>query len=171
MHDASHVKSCRIDLSQFLGACRQGKDGGKRRRSDMDFHFDARRPALLPVSLANAFTTCPGASAAWRCFARPCWYACDGAPMTVRGGGFPTSPLAFMPIGRMGPPLRTFAADAHDCIVVGMSPPGPLLPNPGHRRALRRQTVLRLSVMSGIRGMTGHATDKPPSRSLSQLRH
>ena len=37
-----------------------------------------------------------------------------------RGGvvGFPTSPLAFMPIGRMGPPLRSFAADAHDCIVV-----------------------------------------------------
>src|SRR5262245_31808391 len=39
-------------------------------------------------------------------------------PMTVRGGGFPTSPLAFMPIGRMGPSLRSFAADAHDCIVV-----------------------------------------------------
>src|SRR5208282_4736823 len=45
-------------------------------------------------------------------------YACDGAPMTVRGGGFPTGPLALMPIGRMGPPLRSFAADAHDCIVV-----------------------------------------------------
>jgi hypothetical protein len=38
--------------------------------------------------------------------------------MTVRGGGFPTGPLALMPIGRMGPPLRSFAADAHDCIVV-----------------------------------------------------
>ena len=38
--------------------------------------------------------------------------------MMVRGGGFPASPLAFMPIGRMGPPLRSFAADAHDCIVV-----------------------------------------------------
>src|SRR5262249_35475320 len=49
---------------------------------------------------------------------RPRSYACDGIPMTVRGGGFPTSPLAFMPIGRMGPPLRSFAADAHDCIVV-----------------------------------------------------
>src|SRR5262249_32360964 len=49
---------------------------------------------------------------------RPGSYACDGIPMTVRGGGFPTSPLAFMPIGRMGPPLRSFAADAHDCIVV-----------------------------------------------------
>ena len=35
--------------------------------------------------------------------------------MTVRGGGTPTSPLAFMPTGRMGPPLRSFAADAHDC--------------------------------------------------------
>ena len=38
--------------------------------------------------------------------------------MMVRGGGIPTSPLAFMPIGRMGPPLRSFAADAHDCIMV-----------------------------------------------------
>ena len=49
---------------------------------------------------------------------RPRSYACDEIPMTVRGGGFPTSPLAFMPIGRMGPPLRSFAADEHDCIVV-----------------------------------------------------
>ena len=38
--------------------------------------------------------------------------------MTVRGGGIPRSPLAFMPNGRMGPPLRSFAADAHDCIMV-----------------------------------------------------
>src|SRR5450631_1985850 len=54
---------------------------------------------------------------------RPCPYACDGAPMTVRGGGIPTCPLAFMPIGRMGPPLRSFAADAYDCIMVLV--PGP----------------------------------------------
>ena len=26
--------------------------------------------------------------------------------------------MAFMPRGRMGPPLRSFAADAHDCIMV-----------------------------------------------------
>jgi hypothetical protein len=38
--------------------------------------------------------------------------------MTVRGGGIPTCPLALTPTGRMGPPLRSFAADAHDCIVV-----------------------------------------------------
>ena len=38
--------------------------------------------------------------------------------MMVRGGAIPTCPLAFMPIGRMGPPLRSFAADAHDCIMV-----------------------------------------------------
>jgi hypothetical protein len=38
--------------------------------------------------------------------------------MTVRGGGIPTCPLALMPTGRMGPPLRSFAADAHDCIMV-----------------------------------------------------
>ena len=49
---------------------------------------------------------------------RPCPYACDGTPMTVRGGGIPRRPLAFTPNGRMGPPLRSFAADAHDCIMV-----------------------------------------------------
>ena len=49
---------------------------------------------------------------------RPCPYACDGTPMTVRGGGNPRRPLAFTPTGRMGPPLRSFAADAHDCIMV-----------------------------------------------------
>jgi hypothetical protein len=38
--------------------------------------------------------------------------------MTVRGGGIPTCPLALTPTGRMGPPLRSFAADAHDCIMV-----------------------------------------------------
>jgi len=55
----------------------------------------------------------------WRTLRNPdCFGPRDGIPMTVRGGGFPASPLAFMPIGRMGPPLRTFAADAHDCIVV-----------------------------------------------------
>ena len=38
--------------------------------------------------------------------------------MTVRGGGIPRRPLALTPNGRMGPPLRGFAADAHDCIMV-----------------------------------------------------
>ena len=39
-------------------------------------------------------------------------------PITVRGGGIPRRPLALTPNGRMGPPLRSFAADAHDCIMV-----------------------------------------------------
>src|SRR5262245_7645401 len=38
--------------------------------------------------------------------------------MTVRGGGVPLSPMAAMPALRMGPPLRSFAADAHACIMV-----------------------------------------------------
>ena len=49
---------------------------------------------------------------------RPCLYACDGSPMTVRGGGHPRAHLAIKPRGRMGPPPRSFAADAHDCIMV-----------------------------------------------------
>ena len=38
--------------------------------------------------------------------------------MTVRGGGVPLSPMAAMPALRMGPPPRSFAADAHACIMV-----------------------------------------------------
>jgi hypothetical protein len=38
--------------------------------------------------------------------------------MTVRGGGYPTTPLASMPLLRMGLPPRSFAADAHGCIMV-----------------------------------------------------
>ena len=38
--------------------------------------------------------------------------------MTVRGGGVPACVMAFVPRKRMGPPPRSFAADAHDCIMV-----------------------------------------------------
>ena len=38
--------------------------------------------------------------------------------MTDRGSGNPLLAMAFAPRFRMGPPPRSFAADAHDCIVV-----------------------------------------------------
>ena len=38
--------------------------------------------------------------------------------MTVRGGGVPIDPHGFHAVKRMGPPPRSFAADAHDCIMV-----------------------------------------------------
>src|SRR6516162_8216930 len=38
--------------------------------------------------------------------------------MTVRGGGVPACVMAFVPRKRMGPPPWSFAADAHDCIMV-----------------------------------------------------
>ena len=38
--------------------------------------------------------------------------------MTNRGGGNPILDMAFEPRFRMGPPPRSFAADAHDCIMV-----------------------------------------------------
>jgi hypothetical protein len=41
----------------------------------------------------------------------------------------------------------------------------------GHRCAHKRRTVLRHSVIVWNRGMTGLATDKPPSRSLTQSGH
>src|ERR1700746_3096143 len=38
--------------------------------------------------------------------------------MTIRGGGHPKQATVLKPVSRMGPPPRSFAADAHDCIMV-----------------------------------------------------
>ena len=38
--------------------------------------------------------------------------------MTIRGGGHPKQAMELTPVSRMGPPPRSFAADAHDCIMV-----------------------------------------------------
>src|SRR3954471_10925204 len=38
--------------------------------------------------------------------------------MTIRGGGHPKPTMVVTPFLRMGPPPRSFAADAHDCIMV-----------------------------------------------------
>jgi hypothetical protein len=38
--------------------------------------------------------------------------------MTIRGGGNPILDMACAPRFRMGPPPRSFAADAYDCIMV-----------------------------------------------------
>src|SRR3954464_3072178 len=40
------------------------------------------------------------------------------SPMTIRGGGHPKPTMVLTPFLRMGPPPRSFAADAHDCIMV-----------------------------------------------------
>lgn len=42
----------------------------------------------------------------------------NGLPMTIRGGGNPILDMACAPRFRMGPPPRSFAADAYDCIMV-----------------------------------------------------
>src|SRR6185312_9329907 len=74
--------------------------------------------------------------------------------MTVRGGGIPEMPLGFMPNGRMGPPLRSFAADAHDCIMVRvfgpteykvaarLNPAQSGLPSDRHRDRIERAVTL-----------------------------
>src|SRR5260370_35395683 len=43
--------------------------------------------------------------------------------MTVGGGGVAACAMAFVPRKRMGPPPGSFAADAHECIMVRV--PGP----------------------------------------------
>src|SRR5262249_3670046 len=42
----------------------------------------------------------------------------NGLRMTIRGGGNPILDMACAPRFRMGPPPRSFAADAYDCIMV-----------------------------------------------------
>ena len=54
--------------------------------------------------------------------------------MTVRGGGDPSASMAAEPPCRMGPPPRSFAADAHGCIMVRV-PRDP--PNTSSRREIR----------------------------------
>src|SRR5262249_18784552 len=39
-------------------------------------------------------------------------------PMTIRGGGHPKQAMVLTPVSRMGPPPRSFATDAHGCIMV-----------------------------------------------------
>ena len=38
--------------------------------------------------------------------------------MTIRGDGHPKQAMVLTPVSRMGPPPRSFAVDAHDCIMV-----------------------------------------------------
>jgi hypothetical protein len=38
--------------------------------------------------------------------------------MTIRGDGHPKQAMVLTPVSRLGPPPRSFAADAHDCIMV-----------------------------------------------------
>jgi hypothetical protein len=38
--------------------------------------------------------------------------------MMIRGGGHPKQAMVLTPVSRLGPPPRSFAADAHDCIMV-----------------------------------------------------
>ena len=58
--------------------------------------------------------------------------------MTIRGGGVPGNWMAVMPCYRLGPPPRSFAADAHGCIMVWISDP----PNTSLWRGIRAQGEL-----------------------------
>ena len=44
------------------------------------------------------------------------------AELTIRGGGKPYSNMALMPTKQNGPAARSFATDAHDCIMVRIKP-------------------------------------------------
>src|SRR3954466_16076701 len=76
--------------------------------------------------------------------------------MTIRGGGHPKQAMVSTPLSRMGPPLRSFAADAHDCIMVRppvdrpntrlwRDDPRPMASSPSDRRcsAFADQLVLK----------------------------
>jgi hypothetical protein len=91
--------------------------------------------------------------------------------MMVRGGGIPTWPLAFMPIGRMGPPLRSFAADAHDCImvqvlrptgykVVARFGPRPKAGSPSDRHSDRTKDLNLLTKKAPYKGLGADSEEK-----------
>lgn len=98
--------------------------------------------------------------------------------MTIRGGGHPKQAMVLTPVSRMGPPPRSFAADAHDCIMVrslwtyriqgcGAMIRAPLASSPSDRRpdCIKRAVVLEaVKVWPGKAGVPHKvgATGKEP---------
>ncbi len=94
----------------------------------------------------------------------------DEPQMTIRGGGNPRLDMAFEPRFRMGPPPRSFAADAYDCIMV-QGPAGPT----GYKFVARCSRLMASSprIPSKATGLLsiyhmwtdpGHARDAPATR-------
>src|SRR6478672_12858139 len=73
-----------------------------------------------------------------------------GLLLTIRGGGNRQLTWHTMPTKRMGPAARSFAADAHDCIMVRIQTD---LPNTSVRREIRAQW----------RAPLGSSADRQPS--------
>ena len=76
-----------------------------------------------------------------------------------------------MPIGRMGPPLRSFAADAHDCImvqvlrptgykVVARFEPRPKAGSPSDRHSDRTQHLNLLTKKAPYKGPGADSEEK-----------
>ncbi len=85
--------------------------------------------------------------------------------MMVRGGRFPTCPLAFMPIGRMGLPLRSFAADAHDCIMVQvLGPTGYKVVARLNRARKRAPLSSGAIVLEAVKAWPGHRDEGTDSQ-------
>src|SRR5215470_1602992 len=79
--------------------------------------------------------------------------------MTIRGGGNPIWHMACAPRFRMGPPPRSFAADAHDCIMVRL---GRGLPDTSLWRDIRALGELPSDGLTPIAGLscTGSKTQQ-----------
>ncbi len=84
--------------------------------------------------------------------------------MTVRGGGVPYSAMASMPPLRMGPPPRSFAADAHACIMVRVFMPtgykvaarGPRAPTASSPRTCHPDHIQRAAVLGAFKARPGN---------------
>ena len=66
--------------------------------------------------------------------------------------------MAFMPRNRLGPPPRSFAADAHDCIMVRVS-----------TDPTEYKVVARASATSPIQGNFGPEQGNHPAASVAQF--
>jgi len=106
--------------------------------------------------------------------------------MTIRGGGHPKPTMVLTPFLRMGPPPRSFAADAHDCIMVRppldlpntrvwRDDPRPLASSPLIVDGFRRATCPRVSGQGPMTArvaapwMVGRCDQ--PNRAAVLLRH
>ena len=90
-------------------------------------------------------------------------------------------PWLSMPKGRMGPPLRSFAADAHDCImvqvlrptgykVVARFEPRPKAGSPSDRHSDRTQHLNLLTKKAPYKGLGADSEEKHEPASNIDMR-
>jgi hypothetical protein len=79
--------------------------------------------AAFLLAIGRALARITGTSIPLSTIRRSRWVFSTTAELTIRGGGMPYSNVALDADRKNGPAARSFAADAHDCIMVRIKRP------------------------------------------------